>query len=81
MNLTGLGRILVKSVYVQKKKNCNEINLVCTINHRPLTGVIRGFCLEAEPNSAEDEIATEEKLPCGRLLMAWAVPGVNVLLE
>ena len=50
-------------------------------NQRILTGVIRGFCLEAEPNSAEDDIATEEKLPCGRLLLAWAVPGVNVLLE
>ena len=80
MNLTGLGRILVKSVYVQKKI-VTKLIMVCTINHRPLTGVIRGFCLEAEPNSAEDEIATEEKLPCGRLLMAWAVPGVNVLLE
>ena len=31
---------------------------------KKLTGVALGFCFEVDPNKAEDEIATDEKLPC-----------------
>ena len=32
--------------------------------YKKFTGVALGFCLEVDPNKAEDEIATDEKLPC-----------------
>ena len=33
------------------------------------------------PNKADEEIATDEKLPWGWPLFCWAVPGVRVVLE